>query len=143
MTKSTSKEAFNHNEESGLNDTLRNMVLLVVQKHGPISQGECAAEHFPYTKRECVGPRFAELEKRGLLTVVDKRPCRTSGKKVEVWAATMANETPLQKKEKPSVIIARLEAANTLMRNLLLELFNESLDNRILITLGEINDPKT
>lgn len=61
---------------------------------GPKTAKEIAVELFdleliPSTERNYTAPRLTELEKMGLVSVVDKRKCQYTGKTVAVYEITV------------------------------------------------------
>lgn len=60
---------------------------------GPKTAKEIAVELFdleliPSTERNYTAPRLTELEKMGLVKVIDKRKCEYTGKKVAIYEIT-------------------------------------------------------
>lgn len=89
MTRDTSIQAYNDYRDSGKLSELQLRVLRVIIDHGPITQGECWSEFFATEQRHNVAPRFAELQRKGLIEAGGKRACRYSCKSVYTWKATL------------------------------------------------------
>lgn len=76
--------AASYSNLTGISD-IQSKVLDVIQLHGPITQGEAWNEHFPDDQRHTIAPRFAELEKQGLIASYGKRQCRFSHVSCMTW----------------------------------------------------------
>lgn len=82
----TSVEVYRQIRNEGLLSELRLEVYETVFNHGPITQGETWMKlHRP---RPSVTPRFAELQKRGVLKIVGERECASTGRKAVLWDVT-------------------------------------------------------
>lgn len=88
MTRQTSIAVYRQVEEEGLLSSLRLEVYRVICFFGPITQGEAWREHFSDRQRHDIGPRFAELEKRGAIHCAGERVCRLTGREVMAWEST-------------------------------------------------------
>lgn len=82
---------------SGLLGQLQLDVAKVIIENGPITQGETWSEHFTSRQRHDIGPRFAELEKRGVIEQVGTRACRYTGVDGKTYMATGNLPTPREK----------------------------------------------
>jgi hypothetical protein len=103
--RNTSIEVYKQIKESGLLSKLRFEVYEKIFKYGPITQGEMWNEHFPKRQRHDVGPRFAELEARGVIECVGERPCNVTGRLAMIWDVTSKLPTE-PKKEKTKLQLA-------------------------------------
>lgn len=84
----TSIDAYNEIREKGLLGPLQLAVYEIVFLKGPITQGEVWHDHLPSRQRPTVTPRFAELERLGVISSTGERPCRVTGKRARTWEAT-------------------------------------------------------
>lgn len=84
----TSIEVYRQVEAEGLLTGLRSEVYKTLFHYGPLTQGECWKRYFGHRQRHDIAPRFAELEKRGVIKIVDKRPCGVTGRVVYAWDVT-------------------------------------------------------
>ena len=96
----TSIDAYNKIKNEGLLSELRFEVYSVIFKNGPITQGE-AAKHFMHGDRNVVSPRFAELNRRGVICCVGSRPCKVTGINCMIWDST--GKLPVEPEKKKSV----------------------------------------
>jgi hypothetical protein len=90
MPRATSLAAYRAIQENGLLSKRRFEVYDAIVHHGPITQGETWKEHFLNKQRHDIGPRFAELERRGVIRIVGTRPCRVTGRSAYIYEATDA-----------------------------------------------------
>ena len=88
MTRDTSIEAYRKIKEEGLLSKLRFSVYECLYQHGPMTQGEVWSRYFHHRQRHDIGPRFAELLKRGVIKNVAYRPCTLTGNVSMVWDVT-------------------------------------------------------
>lgn len=107
----TSAESYRTIEREGLLGQLQLDVYGALFEHGPLTQGECFSMHFPYRMQHSITPRFAELERKGLFTVVGERQCRVSGMITSVWDVTadLPRKESIHRKKSRKQIIADLE----------------------------------
>ena len=84
MTRSTSIETYRQIESEGLLSRLRFDVYKVLFNGGPMTQGE-VVDRFGGVPRPSITPRFAELERFGVIESIGERPCRVTGRKSMVW----------------------------------------------------------
>ena len=84
----TSVDSYNLIKEQGLLSRLQFDVYHVIFTNGPITQGETWSEYFYKSQRHAIAPRFAELERRGVIEVVGERVCRLSGRNCTIWDVT-------------------------------------------------------
>jgi hypothetical protein len=109
MTRDTSIMAYNQIRESGLLTKLRWQVYECLFQHGPLGQNELLIElGTPHFKKDSIKPRFAELEKFGVIREVGKRPCRITGREVIIWDVTsnlpQKNLKPTKKQKKKNIL---------------------------------------
>lgn len=86
----TSVDTYNEIKEKGLVGRLQFEVYDAIYKHGPITQGELMKIAFEARENTAmtIRPRFAELERLGTIEIVDKRPCKVTGRECLVWDVT-------------------------------------------------------
>jgi hypothetical protein len=121
----TSVEAYNTLHTNGFLTGLQAKVYDVLYNNGPLTQGEAWNEFLPDYQRHSVDPRFAELQKMGVIATVGTRPCRLTGQTCIQWDVTdhAPTEKPIHipvKKlsdEAPSIIVL-LEKLDTYFSNL-------------------------
>ena len=68
-------------------------ILEAIMEHGPMTSDELMAI-MGYSDPNMVRPRLTELKDSGVLTAVDKRKSRRSGKLVSVWAVNKKSPAP-------------------------------------------------
>jgi len=88
MIRDTSIDAYRKIEAEGLLSKLKWDVYSCLFKHGPMTQGETWKKHFPKSQRHNICPRFAELERYGVIKSVGTKPCPVSGVEVMLWDVT-------------------------------------------------------
>jgi len=84
----TSVEAYNTLHTNGFLTGLQAKVYDVLYNNGPLTQGEAWNEFLPDYQRHSVDPRFAELERMGIIQKVGQRPCRLTKFKGIEWDVT-------------------------------------------------------
>ncbi len=112
MIQQTSIEAYHQIKEKGLLSKLRFEVYETLFFHGSMTQGECWKNHFPNRQRHDVCPRFAELERRGVIRCVGERPCAVTGRNAMVWELT--NRLPISVRNKRRVKCEHCEGKGTI-----------------------------
>ena len=84
----TSLDAYTSLKSNGYLTGLQLKAYEILFEHGPLTQGEAWSEFLPDYQRHSVAPRFAELEKMGLIQTVGERECRYSHVKGLEWDVT-------------------------------------------------------
>lgn len=104
----TSHEAYTTLKTNGFLTGLQAKVYEILYNYGPLTQGEVWNEHLPEYQRHSIAPRFAELEKMGVVATVDERPCRYSGVKGLEWDVTdrVPESKPVKVKVQPKMKLA-------------------------------------
>jgi len=104
-TRDTSVAVFNQIRENGLLSKRRLQVYQYVFQHGPCTakQATDALTEMSSLRSDSFRPRFAELEKRGVIEVVGETTCEKTGHKVILWDVTSSlpkkiHESPLQQR---------------------------------------------
>jgi hypothetical protein len=105
VTRQTSIESYNKIREGGLLGNLQFAVYEALYLYGPLTEGEVWARHLGHSERPNVTPRFAELERLGVLRVVDKRPCGLTGRLCMVWDVT--DRLPIELAPEPKPVTLR------------------------------------
>jgi len=100
MTRQTSINAYNKIKAEGLLGKLQAQVYDNLYHSGPLTIAECSQYHLPSIDSRSVSPRFAELEKKGVITTVGKRKCSVTGREVLLWDVTANLPAPVPKKVK-------------------------------------------
>ena len=112
MTRRTSIQAYREIEANGLLGQLQFDVYRVLYEKGPCTQGEVAAELG--LDKSIATPRFAELERRGVIEFLRERPCRISNKKCREYDVTdlvpLKEAAPEEKAETLKQTVERLKA---------------------------------
>lgn len=91
----TSIDVYHQIRDEGLLSKRRLQVYETIYLHGPITQMETAkiADILDHS----VTPRFAELEKMGVIATVGERDCTRTGRKVLMWDVTGRLPTKFEK----------------------------------------------
>jgi hypothetical protein len=121
----TSLEAYNTLHTKGFLTGLQAKVYDVLYNNGPLTQGEAWNEYLVDYQRHSVDPRFAELQKMGVIATIGTRPCRLTGQKCIEWDVTdhIPTEKPvhvpkMKLADEAPGIIALLEKLDTYFSNL-------------------------
>lgn len=86
---STSLEAYLKIKSLGLLSPRRFEVYEVLAKYGAQTQSEVFSKlGLIGEKRVCYTPRFAELERQGVIRVVGEKACSVTGKNCKIWKVT-------------------------------------------------------
>lgn len=88
MGRSASLAAYQRIVSDGLLGDLQLKVYSVLFHNGPMTQGEVWSVFFPDHQRHSIAPRFAELERVGVVRAVGDRPCRVTGYNATLWDVT-------------------------------------------------------
>lgn len=99
--RNTSLDAYNALKSNGFLTGLQGKVYDVLFHNGPLTQGEVWNEFLVDYQRHSIAPRFAELEKIGVIQTVGERPCRLTGVTALIWDVT--NHVPESKPVKVPV----------------------------------------
>lgn len=83
----TSLEAYEAIKRSGLLRGLFVAVYGVLYEHGPLTAGE-TAKRIPGHQLNSISPRFAELQRRGVIQPVGTRLCTVTGQNAIIWDVT-------------------------------------------------------
>lgn len=86
MIRQTSIEVYKQIEAEGLLSKRRFEIYRCVFNNGPLTQMEAA--RFTGLLDHSVTPRFAELERQGVITTVGERKCSITGRRVLIWDVT-------------------------------------------------------
>jgi hypothetical protein len=103
MTRNTSIEVYHQIESEGLLSKLRFLVYDIIFKKGPLTIAEASSFASKIDSRS-ISPRFAELQKRGVITTIGRKFCSVTGREVILWDVT--NNLPI-KLEKPTKILCQ------------------------------------
>ena len=98
MIRDTSIEVYHQIEAEGLLSALRFDVYKCLFHNGPLTQMETCRKMASIRQDRSIMPRFAELEKMGVIKIVGEKECSVTGRKVYTWDVT--KNLPL-KLEKP------------------------------------------
>lgn len=110
MTRQTSISAYHKAVETGLLSGLRLEIYTCLSKHGPSTQMEvCRKINNPGRQDRSYMPRFAELEKMGVITTIGEKICSVTKNKVLQWGITNNIPKKLVKTETSTAKIKRLE----------------------------------
>jgi predicted transcriptional regulator len=96
----TSAASFAKIEADGLLSDLRFKVYRALYRHGPMTANEVNCFHVKGHNQSSISPRFAELEKQGVIYAVLERACRVTGNTVIAWDVTEKLPMKLPKKVK-------------------------------------------
>ena len=88
MRTSTSLAAYNTLKTNGFLTGIQSKVYDALFNHGPLTQGEVWNEHLNDYQRHSIAPRFAELEKMGVIRTVGERKCALTGVMALEWDVT-------------------------------------------------------
>ena len=89
----TSLEAYEYIKANNSLSTKRFRVYEIIFKHGPLTGGECAKIYRQVYNDEAkfsesIRNRITELNRQGVVTEVNQRPCKVSGRNSIVWQVT-------------------------------------------------------
>ena len=84
----TSREAYRQLVESGVLRGKQAAILWLVVTHGPGTAAEILHRSSHDGNRNLARARFTELAAKGLISEVDRRQCRITGRVALVWEAT-------------------------------------------------------
>ena len=110
MTRQTSIATYNHIKDNGILSKRRWEVYSLLFQHGPATCTEIWKKHGGL--QHSITPRLAELEVRGFIYEVGKRPCTFTGQNCIVWDVTDRKD-PLEVVKKATTK-ERLEAYQNL-----------------------------
>ncbi len=83
----TSVESYRKIMENGLLSRVNTMVYSCLYLHGSQTIKE-VCQKLPGMPETTISPRFADLERRGVITTNSKRPCSITGNMAMVWEVT-------------------------------------------------------
>ena len=109
MVRDTSIDAYRMIKENGLLSRVNFDVYAVIHDHGPITIRETSLvlkNQYPATT---VSPRFSDLERRGVIRSVEKRPCKITGNVVHSWECTDKLPEELERRKTNKEIIRELQ----------------------------------
>lgn len=109
MTRQTSIEAYNQIKENGLLTGLQFKVYDALYHYGPATQQELWFRCFKETQARNIMPRFAELQRLGVIDSLQKKPCDISGRNCMVWDVTDRLPAKPQPKQTKDQIIKELK----------------------------------
>lgn len=108
MIRDTSIEVYHKIKDEGLLSKLRFEVYSTLFEHGPLTQMEtCRKIRGPRQDRSYM-PRFAELERMGVVRTIGERACRITQRNVLLWDVTKNLPAPLERRETSKQKIQRL-----------------------------------
>jgi hypothetical protein len=154
MTRSTSIEAYKHIQETGLLTKLKWDIYKALYHDGPLTQNELISRNFHNTPTRSLTPRFAELNRLGVIRVVGRRMCSTSGRDALVWDVTSNLPVPEVKRESLKQQLKAAEEKLNLYRDIVADHFHElmacdrcadsmkkvfKLDNQKIVAKGYVN----
>jgi len=125
MTRSTSIEAYKHIKESGLLKKFKWDVYDTLYHHGPLTQNELVSRYFPTTPMSSLTPRFAELNKLGVIRAVGKHTCSTSGRTALAWDVTSNFPVPKINRDSLAKQLKIAEEKLNLYRDIVSDHFHE------------------
>lgn len=97
----TSITTYNEIKKSGLLSNMRFYVYDLIYHNGPVTQSEASKTLSHIGIREhSVTPRFAELQKMGVISPVGERKCSRTGRQAIAWDVTGKLPTKLKKEKK-------------------------------------------
>lgn len=89
MRRQTSSDTYHAIKDNGLLSDLRFRVYDILYHHGPLTQMEsCRKNDEPGIQDRSLMPRFAELERFGVIRAIRERPCSITGRMVLEWDVT-------------------------------------------------------
>jgi len=89
LTRRTSIDVYHQIEAEGLLSKRRWEVYKHLFRHGPLTQREVTDQiSHKFAAERSYTPRFAELEKMGVITSVGERACSITGRQVLIWDVT-------------------------------------------------------
>lgn len=98
MTRKTSIDAFVQIQREGLLSKRRFEVYFVLYHYGPLTQNETSKLVMDASQRS-ITPRFAELERSGVIEVVGKKLCNITGRRVTLWDVTASIPRKIKKQK--------------------------------------------
>jgi DNA-binding MarR family transcriptional regulator len=90
--RSTSINVYKQIEAEGLLSKRRFEVYRAIYNKGPMTQNETL--HYLNAPQSSITPRFAELERMGVIKAIGERSCSITGRVVLVWQTT--NNLPVK-----------------------------------------------
>lgn len=96
----TSVETYNQIESEGLLSHMRMVVYKSIYKNGPLTISECT-NIINSIDSKSISPRFAELERVGVITDVGLKICSITGRNVTLWQTT--NKLPIKYKREKKI----------------------------------------
>lgn len=129
MTRQTSIDAYNQIKEEGMLGALQFRVYDALYQYGPATQQEIWDRCFKETQARNIMPRFAELQKMGVVASKERRACTITGRNCMVWDVTDRLPQAIEKVKSKDQIIKELTAENTDLKK---ELSRIKFENGIL-----------
>lgn len=88
MTQQTSTDVYNEIKNKGLLTHLRWEVYNCLYTNGPLTQAETSRIIGNHGENQGITPRFAELQRMGVIRKIGKRRCTVTGYTVFEWGLT-------------------------------------------------------
>lgn len=129
MTRQTSIDAYNQIKEENLLGKLQFKVYDALYQYGPATQQEIWNKCFKDTQARNIMPRFAELQKMGVVFSKEHRACTITGRNCMVWDVTDRLPQEVEKIKSKDQIIKELIQENS---NLKKELARIKFENGVL-----------
>lgn len=95
--RSTTKEAYEAIKENGLLSNTRFIVYEILCKYGPLTANEMRMYASKDVNSGVFSTRLSELERMGVVNIIGKRICKTSGYNALVWDVNNNMPTKLLK----------------------------------------------
>jgi hypothetical protein len=98
MIRQTSIDVFHQIKAEGLLSKRKLEAYEIIVFHGPITQMETARRaNARGALDHSITPRFAELEREGVIKEIGKRKCSISGRETHIWETTGKKPLKLEK----------------------------------------------
>jgi hypothetical protein len=85
MARVTSIDTYRRIDSEGLLSPLRFKVYTALYMSGPSTAREIHAKYFKEMTRDTISPRFAELERAGVIESIGTKTCEVSGNLAILW----------------------------------------------------------
>jgi hypothetical protein len=106
MIQETSLSAYRQIKENGLLSEMRFKVYDAIVKYGPATAGEICHWHLRNMQQHSITPRFAELQRLGVIKIAGKRECGVTGATAIVWESSGLTPNKIERKPTKTEIIA-------------------------------------
>jgi hypothetical protein len=129
MIRQTSIDAYTNLVDNGKLSMKRRAVYKVLYNHGPMTQKKMRKDYFNGDLENSVGPRFKELEDRGLIRDVGTRECERTGITNMLWDVTdLVEPKDLPKKESRET---KKENVLAMLRDLYISMEDKQFRNEV------------